>query len=238
MLAIAALAARRADAASAATGAEFAEAFMVARCFLCRLMRVLGSKLAALAVLLLTLPLLLTFAAAIQWASPGPVLLRQQRVGREGAVFAMWKLRTMVPDAPQRLTMLLASDVRARQEWDAYGRLENDPRIAGRAARWARQLSVDELPQLLNVLTGEMALVGPRPILPAQTDALPDALRRLRASVRPGMTGLWQVHGRSRMTLRQMARFDRLYVARRCLALDVCILARTLGAVLSRRGAY
>jgi exopolysaccharide production protein ExoY len=195
-------------------------------------------KLLALTMLVLTSPLVLGFALAVQAISPGPMLLRQPRIGRHGATFGMWKLRTMVPDAPQRLDALLRADSRARAQWDAYGWLPDDPRIAGRAGSWARRLSVDELPQLLNVLTGDMALVGPRPVLPAQAAQMAPSVRCARESVRPGMTGLWQVYGRSDMTLRQMVRLDRLYVGRRSVSLDVHILARTPTAVLSRRGAY
>lgn len=196
------------------------------------------TKLLALIMLALTGPLVFGFALAVQWVSPGPMLLCQPRVGRHGAVFGMWKLRTMVPDAPQRLEALLRADPRSRTQWDAYGWLAEDPRIAGRAGRWARKLSIDELPQLLNVLAGDMALVGPRPVLPAQAAQMAPSVRCARESVRPGMTGLWQVYGRSDMTLRQMVRLDRLYVGRRSVALDVHILARTPSAVLSRRGAY
>lgn len=189
-------------------------------------------------LLALTSPLVLAFALAVQWASPGPMLLRQPRVGRHGAVFGMWKLRTMVPDATERLDALLSADAQARAQWAAYGWLRDDPRVAGRAARSARQLSIDELPQLLNVLAGDMALVGPRPVLPAQAALMAPPARRARESVHPGMTGLWQVFGRSDMTLRQMVRLDLLYVGQRSVVLDVHILARTPRAVLSRRGAY
>jgi exopolysaccharide production protein ExoY len=196
------------------------------------------TKLLALMTLALTSPFVLGFALAVLWTSPGPLLLRQPRIGRHGAIFGMWKLRTMVPDAPRHLEALLHADPQARAQWDAYGWLPDDPRIAGCAGRWARKLSVDELPQLLNVLAGDMALVGPRPVLPEQAAQMAPSVRRARESVRPGMTGLWQVHGRSDMTLRQMVRLDRLYVGRRSVALDVLILARTPSAVLSRRGAY
>jgi exopolysaccharide production protein ExoY len=200
--------------------------------------RALASRTAALAMLGLLVPLLLPVVLGIRAASPGPMFFRQPRVGRNGRVFRMWKLRTMVPDAEHRLGHVLANDDAMRREWQAYGRLSRDPRIAGPAARFARRFSVDEVPQLLNVLSGDMALVGPRPVLPAQAEQMPAALRSLRESVRPGLTGLWQVNGRSNMTLRQMTRFDVLYVRRRSSMLDIWLMLCTPHAVLSARGAY
>ena len=198
----------------------------------------LASRAAALTLLLLLAPLLMAVVLGIECWSPGPIFFRQPRVGRGGRVFRMWKLRTMVPDAEQRLRHTLARDEPMRREWDAYGRLAHDPRIAGPAARFARRFSVDEVPQLLNVLTGDMAIVGPRPVLPEQAERMPAPMRALRESVRPGLTGLWQVSGRSNMTLRQMLRFDALYVRQRSLGLDVWLLLKTPRAVLSAQGAY
>jgi lipopolysaccharide/colanic/teichoic acid biosynthesis glycosyltransferase len=150
----------------------------------------------------------------------------------------MWKLRTMVPDAEARLADLIRRDERAAVEWAAYGRLAGDPRIAGPFGHWARKLSIDELPQLLNVVAGQMRLVGPRPILLSQAKELPEWQLRTRQSVAPGVTGLWQVCGRSETTLRQMVRLDLLYVRRRGHCTDLCILLRTPAAVLCSRGAY
>lgn len=203
-----------------------------------RLLRALVSRAVALALLGLLVPVLLPVVLGIQAASPGPVFFRQPRIGRAGSAFRMWKLRTMVPDAEYRLERVLANDAALRREWQAYGRLARDPRIAGPAARFARRFSIDEVPQLLNVLSGDMALVGPRPVLPAQAEQMSAALRSLRESVRPGLTGLWQVSGRSNMTLRQMTRFDVLYVRRRSSKLDLWLMLRTPRAVLSARGAY
>ena len=201
-------------------------------------LRAIASRAAALALLVLLAPLMLPVVLGIQLSSPGTVFFRQARVGRGGRAFGMWKLRTMGPDAEERLRLALANDAALRREWHAYGRLARDPRIVGGAARLARRFSVDELPQLLNVLAGDMALVGPRPVLPDQADQMPAALRALRESVRPGLTGLWQVSGRSNMTLRQMARFDALYVRRASPRLDVWLMLKTPRAVLSAQGAY
>jgi len=189
-------------------------------------------------ILAATVPLLLVVALGIYAHSPGPILLRQSRTGLGGRAFGMWKLRTMVPDAEARLADLIRRDERAAAEWAAYGRLAGDPRIAGPFGRWARKLSIDELPQLLNVVAGQMRLVGPRPILLRQAQEMPEWQLRIRQSVPPGMTGLWQVCGRSETTLRQMVRLDLLYVRRRGHCTDLYILLRTPGAVLWSRGAY
>jgi lipopolysaccharide/colanic/teichoic acid biosynthesis glycosyltransferase len=174
----------------------------------------------------------------IQAFSPGPFFFRQPRIGLHGKAFRMWKLRTMSVDAEARLAALLSTDAAACTEWQAFGRLEADPRIAGPFARWARSMSVDELPQLINILAGDMAWVGPRPILPDQAASLDARVRSVRESVRPGLTGLWQVRGRSDTSLKQMVRLDKLYVRRRSVRLDLQILAATPMAVISARGAY
>jgi lipopolysaccharide/colanic/teichoic acid biosynthesis glycosyltransferase len=180
----------------------------------------------------------LVFAGGIQLYSPGPLFFRQRRVGLNGRVFMMWKLRTMVPRAEEVLQRLVARDHAVAREWAAFGRLEKDPRIAGPFGRWARKFSVDELPQLLNVLTGDMGFVGPRPILPQQTAELPQAMLHVRQSVLPGLTGLWQVKGRSETTLEDMMHWDCIYVARQSLGFKLYILALTVPAVLRARGAY
>ncbi len=135
------------------------------------------ARFCALVVLLCLSPLIALFAFGIQLHDPGPIFFRQARVGRDGKLFRMWKLRSMVQDAEQRLGDLLKASPEVREEWTAYGCLENDPRIAGPFARMARLYSVDELPQLVNVITGDMAWVGPRPILPAQAQMVEWDLR-------------------------------------------------------------
>ena len=195
-------------------------------------------RLAAVLLLVPAAPALLLFAVGIRLAGPGPVLYGQVRIGRRGRAFRMWKLRTMDVDAERRLAALLAADPAAAAEWEAFGRLADDPRIAGPFARWARRLSVDELPQLLNVVIGDMAFIGPRPMLPSQAAALGPRARAERERVLPGLTGLWQVSGRSETTLRQMLRFDLLYVRRRSVGLDLWVLLRTPAALVGGRGAY
>lgn len=196
------------------------------------------ARLSAVALLVATVPLVVPFLLGIQISSPGSILFRQLRIGKHGRVFGMWKLRTMVPMASDRLGTLLRVDAAVATEWAVYGRLKDDPRIAGPFARWARLLSIDEIPQLLNVMLGHMSIVGPRPILPEQANRLEPSTRRVRESVLPGLTGLWQVSGRSETTLKQMVRLDLLYVRRRSVLLNLYVLCRTPSAVLSLRGAY
>lgn len=187
---------------------------------------------ASLAGLVLVSPVLLVAAIAIKLTSPGPVLFRQERVGRDGRTFQLLKLRTMVVDAEKMLPDLLD-----RNECDGpLFKLRDDPRITS-AGRWLRKLSIDELPQLWNVVRGDMSLVGPRPALPREVQAWNEELfERLR--VRPGITGMWQVSGRSESGFEEYQRLDLFYVDNWSLLIDLGILARTIPTVLSGRGAF
>ena len=189
-------------------------------------------RLLALILLIVSLPLLAVVAVAIAATSPGPVLFRQRRIGASGRPFQMLKFRSMVVDAEDRLT-----EVAALNESDGVTfKIRCDPRVT-RVGAVIRRYSIDELPQLLNVLRGDMSLVGPRPPLPGEVDGYDtDAFRRLR--VRPGMTGLWQVSGRSDLSWEESLRLDLRYVDNWSLALDLQILMRTWQAVLGRSGAY
>ena len=184
------------------------------------------------AVLLLTLPLFLVIAVAIKLASPGPVFYRQRRVGKQGHPFTLLKFRTMVRGADVMLDLLVAEN-------EADGplfKIRNDPRIS-RVGKWLRRWSIDELPQLLNVLKGDMSLVGPRPPLPHEV-AKYDDWHLDRLEVRPGITGLWQVSGRSELSFTEMVRLDLFYIENWSLAYDMFILIKTIPAVASSRGAY
>ena len=195
------------------------------------LKRVTGSVLAAVTLLVLA-PVLLTIAVLVKRDSPGPVLFRQTRVGRNGRHFECLKFRTMYVDAEERLAELA-------RESDGNGllfKMRVDPRVT-RLGRVLRRLSLDELPQLINVLGGSMALVGPRPPLPFEVEQYSGDLHR-RLLVTPGMTGLWQVSGRSDLTLQESTRLDLYYVDNWSFVLDVEIVLRTVRAVLSGRGAY
>jgi exopolysaccharide biosynthesis polyprenyl glycosylphosphotransferase len=193
-----------------------------------RLFDVAGS-LALLAVLS---PLFLVATLSIKLHDRGPILFRQTRVSRHGAEFPCLKFRSMVPDAEALLPQL-------HEETGHDGRLfkmPEDPRVT-RPGRWLRRYSVDELPQLVNVLRGQMSLVGPRPPLPSEV-ANYDGDTGRRMHVRPGMTGLWQVSGRSDLSWEETVRLDLYYVDNWSMLQDLSILSKTLGAVVRSRGAY
>ncbi len=181
----------------------------------------------------LFLPLMVALAVWIRSTSAGPALFRQLRVGRDGRTFHIYKLRTMYTDAEQRLAALRDQ---ATQPDHVLFKMHDDPRIT-RAGRIIRRFSLDELPQLLNVLAGHMSLVGPRPPLPAEVARYPADMRR-RLVVKPGMTGLWQVSGRSDLSWEDAIRLDLRYVENWSLSLDLVILLRTATAVLRSAGAY
>jgi lipopolysaccharide/colanic/teichoic acid biosynthesis glycosyltransferase len=171
-------------------------------------------------------------ALLIKLDSRGPTLLTQQRVGRLGRTFTVYKFRTMCEQAEQMLPTLLSQN----EKNGSIFKMREDPRIT-RVGRWLRKTSLDELPQLINVLRGEMSLVGPRPPLPREVARYsPHELGRL--AVKPGITGLWQVSGRSQLSWEQMVELDLEYIQRFSVAGDVVILLRTLPAVISMRGAY
>lgn len=187
--------------------------------------------LAALAVLVLA-PVLVAIGLAVRVSSPGPVLYRQERVGLNGKTFTMLKFRSMVVDAEQRL-----GEIRAANISDGLlFKLREDPRVTP-VGRWLRRLSLDELPQLLNVLGGSMSLVGPRPPLPTEVARYEPEVRR-RLLVKPGLTGLWQISGRSDLPWEEAVRLDLRYVENWSLGLDVLIMAKTCRAVLTSAGAY
>lgn len=171
----------------------------------------------------------LALAVARDGSSP---FYSQQRIGRHGRSFRMWKLRSMVPDADARLETYLDANPLARLEWETTQKLQKDPRITV-FGRLLRKTSLDELPQLWNVLTGEMSLVGPRPMMPCQQGLYPGtAYFRMR----PGITGFWQTSGRNRTTFEARAQYDDAYERDLTFAADVKILARTVGVVVKGTG--
>ena len=192
---------------------------------------VVHRTLAVLGMLVL-LPVLVGIALAVKVSSPGPALFRQTRVGLDGREFVMYKFRTMRQDAEA----LLGQVLHLNEHDGVLFKIREDPRVSG-VGRWLRRLSLDELPQLWNVARGEMALVGPRPPLPREV-ARYDARTWRRLEVKPGLTGIWQVSGRSDLSWDEAVTLDLTYVEQRSLALDVRILGRTVGAVLHGRGAY
>ena len=183
-------------------------------------------------VLLVLSPLMLTIALAIRLSDKGPALFTQIRVGKDGQPFKIYKFRTMVVDAEARL-----AEIRQRNEFDGVlFKIRKDPRITAVGAR-LRKWSLDELPQLFNVLRGEMSLVGPRPALPEEAAAYAVHVRR-RLVVKPGITGMWQVNGRSDLSWEETVRLDLRYVENWSLALDLQILWKTFSVMFRGSGAY
>ncbi|QUD87014.1 sugar transferase [Phenylobacterium montanum] len=190
----------------------------------------------ASALLVFFAPLMLGVAAAVFLQDGGPVIFAHRRVGRGGRMFPCLKFRSMASDAQERLQHLLDSDPAARAEWERDHKLRNDPRIT-RLGEVLRRSSLDELPQLFNVMRGEMSLVGPRPIVEAEARRYGRRVREY-CSVRPGITGLWQVSGRNDTSYRRRIAIDVVYSRRKSVLLDARILVMTVPAVLLRRGSY
>ena len=183
------------------------------------------------------LPLVLVLLAVVYAESGGgPVFYRDQRLGRDGRLFPCLKFRTMVPGAEDLLQKLLREDPEAREEYEKYHKLRNDPRVT-RSGRFLRKTSLDELPQLWNVLKGEMSLVGPRPYLPRESEEI-GATQEEILRVPPGITGLWQVDGRANTSFRQRVGMDSYYVRDWSVWLDLVLLVKTFKTVVFGRGAY
>jgi exopolysaccharide biosynthesis polyprenyl glycosylphosphotransferase len=191
----------------------------------------LDYTLAALALIVLA-PVLIGVAVAVRLSSPGPVLFRQERVGRHGRHFVMHKFRSMYVDAEERLAAL----AHLNEGGGPLFKMRDDPRVTP-VGRFIRRYSLDELPQLFDVLLGRMSMVGPRPPLPSEVARYAADVRR-RLLVKPGLTGLWQVSGRSDLSWEESVRLDLSYVENWFLGLDLSIIARTVSAVLARDGAY
>jgi exopolysaccharide biosynthesis polyprenyl glycosylphosphotransferase len=180
----------------------------------------------------LTLPVIVAAAAAVRLSSPGPVVFRQRRVGKDERVFTIYKFRTMTADAPDRLGEV----AELNEAGHHFFKIRRDPRVTA-VGRLLRKWSIDELPQLWNVLRGDMSLVGPRPPMPSEV-ARYQGWHRRRLRVRPGITGLWQVSGRSDVEFDEAVRLDIFYIENWSIGLDLAIALRTVRAVLGRDGAY
>lgn len=188
-------------------------------------------------LLALLAPVLLLIAGAVM-TDGGSVLFSHRRVGREGRGFDCLKFRSMRPDAERILADLLARDPEARAEWATAHKLRHDPRVTS-VGRLLRSTSLDELPQLINVLRGEMSLVGPRPVIESELKTFyKSSAAKAYMSVRPGITGLWQVSGRSDASYDRRVALDIAYASRLSLRQDLRILLRTVSVVLRRDGAY
>jgi exopolysaccharide biosynthesis polyprenyl glycosylphosphotransferase len=197
-----------------------------------RVIKTAFDRAAALMALILTAPLFAFAALAIKLGDGGPVLFRQIRVGKDGQTFTVLKFRTMVLDAEKRKAQLAGHN----ETEGVLFKIRKDPRVT-RAGGWLRRWSLDELPQLINVLLGDMSMVGPRPALPEEAARYGDHVRR-RLMVKPGLTGLWQVNGRSDLSWDESVRLDLRYVENWSFVLDLQILWKTISAVVSGSGAY
>jgi Undecaprenyl-phosphate galactose phosphotransferase WbaP len=204
-----------------------------------RLAKRLFDIVLAATVLLLCSPLLLVVGCWIKLASPGPVFFQHHgRIGRGGRTFGAYKIRTMVRNAEQILEQHLAASPEAREEWIKDQKLKNDPRIIPGVGHILRRTSLDELPQLFNIILGDMSLVGPRPIYTDNEIGKFRELYPLYLRVRPGLTGLWQVSGRNNTSYEDRVRLDSYYVRNWSVWLDYFIILRTIRTVLLREGSY
>jgi Undecaprenyl-phosphate galactose phosphotransferase WbaP len=185
---------------------------------------------------ILLLPFFLLVALLIKINSPGPVLYKQKRLGRNGKHFNAYKFRSMVIDAEQHLQKILDTDPVLKKEWEDSHKLQNDPRIT-RIGRIIRRTSIDEFPQMINILKGEMSLVGPRPIVDDEVKKYGEDFNRI-FSIRPGLTGLWQVSGRSDKNYHDRIAYDTYYLQSWSVWLDLWIIFKTFGVMLFGRGAY
>ena len=190
----------------------------------------------ALGLSIVFAPVMLLIAISIFLSNPGPVLFRQKRIGKDGKLFTCLKFRTMATNAEKRLADVLAACPEARAEWDRDHKLRNDPRVVG-IGDFLRKSSLDELPQLLNVIAGDMSLVGPRPIVPAEAEKYGRYIEHY-CQVRPGLTGLWQISGRNDVHYRRRIAFDVVYVQRGKVGDNLKILLLTVPSVLRGRGSY
>jgi exopolysaccharide production protein ExoY len=188
--------------------------------------------------LVIGLPVFLIIALGIYFTSPGSIFYSHSRIGRGGKTFSCYKFRTMYPDAAKRLQEILASDPLLRQEWEANYKLKKDPRVTPLGA-FLRKTSLDELPQFWNVLRGDLSVVGPRPVVQEEVDKYLGTKAYKILSIRPGLTGPWQVSGRSDITCYvTRIQLDEAYVDNRSFLLDVKLVVKTVPAMLFSKGAY
>ncbi|MEI5681459.1 MULTISPECIES: sugar transferase [unclassified Mesorhizobium] len=192
--------------------------------------------LGAVGGLVLLSPLFLMLAALVKFSDGGSVFYGHRRIGRNGNVFHCLKFRTMVPNGDEILAAYLATNPQGREEWEATRKLQNDPRVT-RVGTVLRKLSLDELPQIINILRGDMSIVGPRPVVKDELELYGQAADYYLKS-RPGLTGLWQVSGRNDVSYNARVAFDRHYVENWSFASDLKIIFKTVPAVFSSRGSY
>ncbi|MEP7098976.1 MAG: sugar transferase [Burkholderiales bacterium] len=181
---------------------------------------------------------IIAVAIAVRLTTGSPVIFGHKRIGRDGREFKCYKFRSMVPDADDVLAHLLANDAEAREEWNRDFKLKNDPRVT-RVGSFIRKTSLDEFPQLWNVVVNDMSIVGPRPVVKKELDQYyMGPCKAHYLSVKPGLTGLWQVSGRNDMEYAERVELDRRYVHSWNVFSDFMIVMRTVGVMFGKRGAY
>ena len=186
--------------------------------------------------LVVVIPLGIILSAAIYFDSPGPIIFAHRRIGQGGREFPCYKFRTMVCNGDEVLQRYFSAHPEAKKEWERDFKLKDDPRVT-RVGEFLRKTSLDELPQIWNVLIGQMSLVGPRPIVDAEIDKYGEYISDYYL-VPPGITGMWQVNGRSDTTYAERVAMDTWYVRNWSVWLDLILLAKTIGVVAARKGAY
>ena len=182
-------------------------------------------------------PLLVYIAYRIKKEDPGPVFFAHTRIGKDGKPFPCYNFRSMVVNSQEMLQKYLAENPAAREEWERDFKLKDDPRVTP-IGKFLRSTSLDELPQIFNVLRGEMSLVGPRPVIQEELDKYYGETAKLYCTVKPGITGLWQVSGRSDIGYDERVALDATYIKYRSMWGDIVILWKTIGVVLMKKGAY
>lgn len=191
----------------------------------------------SIAILIIGFPIFLLIAMAIRLSSNGKVVYSHERIGRGGKPFMCYKFRTMYPDAELRLKEILENKPELRREWEATHKLRNDPRVTP-IGRFLRKTSLDELPQFWNVLKGDLSVVGPRPVVKAEVIKHLGVKASKILSVRPGLTGIWQVSGRSDTSYSTRIKLDESYVDNHSILLDLVLIAKTIPNMISSKGAY
>ncbi|KIC74285.1 Exopolysaccharide production protein ExoY [Neochlamydia sp. EPS4] len=191
----------------------------------------------SLCVLIITLPVLAIVAISVYFSSKGKIIYSQERIGRGGKPFRCYKFRTMYPDADARLDEILESSLELKREWANAHKLKNDPRVTP-IGKFLRKTSLDEFPQFVNVLKGDLSVVGPRPVVQYEVVRHLGYKATKILSVRPGVTGLWQVSGRSDISYANRIKLDEQYIESQSLLLDIKIIAKTIPIVCFPRGAY
>jgi undecaprenyl-phosphate galactose phosphotransferase len=201
-----------------------------------RFLKMLFDFTASIVLIPLILPLIGILGLVIRLETPGPVIYAHERIGRKGRTFKCYKFRTMHRDAEEKLKEILDKDDAVRNEWESTWKLRDDPRIT-RVGRFLRKTSLDELPQIFNILKGEMSLVGPRPYLPRERTTIEDSMEII-CCARPGITGLWQVSGRSNTGYPYRIKLDSWYIMNWSMWLDIVIIFKTVRVVVKMEGAY